>query len=329
MTASTKSVHLTRFDSKKAAMSIWDEDIVESEVEFDNSDVVEPDYDLPEKTGDTSVEVTEENREAAEVSKSKAMDAIFEGNLNEAIDHLTEAITLNPKSAMLHASRASVFVKLKKPNAAILDADGALQINPDLAKGHKARGMARALFGLWEEAARDLKTASKLDFDEETAMMLKKVDPNVKKIEEHRLKYERLRGERKVELERLRCEAESREVEYVSIFKNGQVIRIHSASELRFKLNAASTLFRLAIVYFTAAWCGPCRYTSPIYASLAGKYPKVVFLKVDIDEAMDVAAKWNVPSIPSFFFSKNDRVVDKVVEIDMNSLEKKIAQHAG
>lgn len=50
-----------------------------------------------------------------------------------------------------------------------------LQINPDSAKGYKVRGMARAMLGLWEEAASDLHVASKLDYDEEIGMALKKV----------------------------------------------------------------------------------------------------------------------------------------------------------
>ncbi|KAI3454356.1 hypothetical protein Pfo_011019 [Paulownia fortunei] len=320
------------FESKKANMlrdDMVDEEIVESEVELDNSDVVEPDYDPAEEMGDPSVEVTEENQEAAQVSKSIAMDAILEDKLDEAINHLTEAIILNPKSTMLYASRASVFVKLKKPNAAIRDADAALQINPDVAKGYKARGMARALLGLWEEAARDLHVASKLDFDEETSMMLKKVEPSAKKIKEHRQKYEHLRKERelrKIELERLRL---AQEAEFARMLKDGQVIRIESARELGIKLNAALKTSRLAIVYFTATWCGPCRYIAPVYASLAARYPKVVFLKVDIDEVMEAAADWNISSIPCFYFSKNGIVVDEVTDIDMNLLKKKVVQHAG
>lgn len=50
-----------------------------------------------------------------------------------------------------------------------------IQINPDSAKGHKIRGMARAMLGLWEEAARDLRIASTLDYDEEIGLVLKKV----------------------------------------------------------------------------------------------------------------------------------------------------------
>lgn len=49
------------------------------------------------------------------------------------------------------------------------------QINPDSAKGYKIRGMSRAMLGLWEEAASDLHVASKLDYDEEISMALKKV----------------------------------------------------------------------------------------------------------------------------------------------------------
>lgn len=104
---------------------------------------------------------------------------------------------------------------------------------------------------------------------------------------------------------------------------------IHSLSELDTKMNAATRTSRLVILYFTATWCGPCRFISPVYTSSASKYPKVVFLKVDIDEARDVAAKWNISSVPTFFFIKNGKEVDKVVGADKSALEKKIAQHAG
>ena len=50
-----------------------------------------------------------------------------------------------------------------------------LQINPDSAKGYKARGMARAMLGEWAEAAKDLHLASTIDYDEEISAVLKKV----------------------------------------------------------------------------------------------------------------------------------------------------------
>ncbi|XP_027919510.1 TPR repeat-containing thioredoxin TDX isoform X2 [Vigna unguiculata] len=313
------------------------DDLVESDIELDNADVVEPDNDPPQKMGDPSVEVTEENRNAAQLAKSKAVDAISEGNLDEALDQLTEAILLNPQSAILYATRASVFVKLKKPNAAIRDADTALKINPDSAKGYKIRGMSRAMLGLWEEAASDLHVASKLDYDEELSTVLKKVEPNARKIEEHRRKYDRLRKQKQQKGDPVKTEAsvkkeqetETQVQEALSALKDGQVIGIHSTGELEKKLSAASKTSRLAILYFTATWCGPCRFISPIYTSLAEKHPKVVFLKIDIDEARDVAASWNISSVPTFFFVKNGKEVDSVVGADKSTLERKIAQHAG
>ncbi|KAG2681453.1 hypothetical protein I3760_11G145500 [Carya illinoinensis] len=188
-----------------------EDEIIESDLELEG-ETVEPDNDPPQKMGDSSVEVSEESRDAAQTAKAKAMEAISEGNLEEAIENLTEAILLNPTSAIMYATRASVYVKMKKPNAAIRDANAALEINPDSAKGYKTRGMAQAMLGQWEDAAKDLHLASKLDYDEEINSVLKKVEPNAHRIEEHRRKYERLhkeREERKIERERQRRRAEA------------------------------------------------------------------------------------------------------------------------
>nr|KAJ0188609.1 hypothetical protein LSAT_V11C900475090 [Lactuca sativa] len=289
----------------------FNEDIIESDLELDDSDVVKPDIDPPQKMGDLLIEVTDENRDLAQTLKSKAIDAISQGKLDEAIEHLTEAIILNPSSAILYATRASVYVKLQKPNAAIRDADVALQINSDSAKGYKMRGIARAMLGLWEEAAYDLGIASSLDYDDEIGSLLKKIEPNVHKIKEHRRKYERLRKD-------MHTPAQT----------NGEVVAIHKAIELETRLTASSRSNQLVILYFTATWCGPCRFMAPLYAKLAEKHRKVVFLKIDIDEVRDVAAQWNISSVPSFFFTKNGKEIDKVVGADKTSLESKIAKYA-
>ncbi|RZB95942.1 Thioredoxin O1, mitochondrial isoform B [Glycine soja] len=39
-----------------------------------------------------------------------------------------------------------------------------------------------------------------------------------------------------------------------------------------------------AVFYFTAAWCGPCRFISPIVGELSKKYPHVTTYKIDIDQ---------------------------------------------
>uniref|UniRef100_A0A0E0M0Z7 Thioredoxin domain-containing protein n=1 Tax=Oryza punctata TaxID=4537 RepID=A0A0E0M0Z7_ORYPU len=284
-------------DMAMAEASSFEDEIMESDIELEG-EVVEPDNDPPQKMGDPSTEVSDEKRDQAQLCKNKGVDAFSEG-------------------------------KSKKPNAAIRDADAALKINPDSAKGYKSRGMAKAMLGKWEEAAQDLRMAAKLDYDEEIGAELRKVEPNVLKIEEHRKKYERLRKERdmkKAEMEKQRKRAE--EVSAASaVLKDGDVIAIHSSSELETKLKAASSLSRLVVLYFTAAWCGPCRFIGPVCKSLAEKHRNVVFLKVDIDELNSVAYRWNVSSVPSFFFVRNGKEIDKVVGADKNGLERKLAQH--
>ncbi|KAG8056692.1 hypothetical protein GUJ93_ZPchr0002g23565 [Zizania palustris] len=315
-------------DMAMAGESSFEDEIMESDIELDG-EVVEADNDPPQKMGDPSVEISDEKRDQAQLCKMKGIDALSEGKLDEAIEHLTEAVILNPTSAIVYATRAGVFVKAKKPSAAVRDADAALKINPDSAKGYKSRGMAKAMLGKWEDAARDLRMAAQLDYDEEIGTELKKVEPNVHKIEEHRKKYERLRIERdmkKADMEKQRKHAEEISAASAAL-KDGDVIAIHSSSELETKLKAASSLSRLVVLYFTAGWCGPCRFIGPVYQSLAEKHRNVVFLKVDIDELNSVAHRWNVSSVPSFFFLRNGKEIDKVVGADKNGLERKLAQH--
>nr|CAB3448466.1 unnamed protein product [Digitaria exilis] len=111
-----------------------DQEIVESDLELEG-DIVQSDHDdTPQKMGDPSVEVTEENRDASQEAKGKAMEAMSEGNLSDAIEHLTNAIVLNPLSAIMYGTRASVFIKMKKPAAAIRDANAALEVEPNVHK---------------------------------------------------------------------------------------------------------------------------------------------------------------------------------------------------
>ncbi|XP_072224676.1 hsc70-interacting protein [Leuresthes tenuis] len=171
----------------------------ESEIEIDMEGVIEPDTDGPQEMGDVDViEVSEEKMDQANERKMEAIDALGEGDLQKALDLFTEAIKLNPRLAILYAKRASVYIKMQKPNAAIRDCDRAISINPDSAQPYKWRGKAHRLLGHWEEAAKDLATACKLDYDEDASAMLKEVQPKANKIIEHRRKYERKREEKEI-----------------------------------------------------------------------------------------------------------------------------------
>lgn len=116
---------------------------------------------------------------------------------SDAVNFYTEAILLNP-TALFYAKRGQAFLKLNKPNAAIRDCDRALNLNPDSASACKFRGRAHRLLGNWEEAAKDLRQACKLDYDDEADEWLKEVTPNAKKIEQHKIKQERKKAEKEL-----------------------------------------------------------------------------------------------------------------------------------
>lgn len=70
------------------------------------------------------------------------------------------------------------------------------------------------------------------------------------------------------------------------------------------------------MIDFYATWCGPCKMMLPVVDAVAKEYEgKVKVCKLNVDEQPDLAAKYNVMSIPSFFFIKNGETVDSEVGI--------------
>lgn len=67
-------------------------------------------------------------------------------------------------------------------------------------------------------------------------------------------------------------------------------------------------------VDFWAEWCGPCRMVGPVVEELARDYEgKVDFVKVNVDEANDLASKYNVFSIPTLMVLHKGQVVAQQV----------------
>ena len=131
-----------RDDKTEESIKTDDASSEESDLEIDNEGVIEPDTDNPQEMGDENAEITKEMMDQANETKGAAIEALSNGELQKAIDLFTDAIKLNPRLAILYAKRASVFVKLLKPNAAIRDCDRAIEINPDSAHPYKWRGKA-------------------------------------------------------------------------------------------------------------------------------------------------------------------------------------------
>ena len=71
---------------------------------------------------------------------------------------------------------------------------------------------------------------------------------------------------------------------------------------------------KLAVIDFSAEWCGPCRMVSPIIHELAGEYQdRIVAGEVNVDENPQITAQYKVRNIPTVLFMKNGEVVDKQV----------------
>ena len=77
---------------------------------------------------------------------------------------------------------SSLYLKLKKPNAAIRDANAAIKLNPDSAQGYKWRGMAERLLGRLDNAATDLEKSCQLDYSDDANEALKEIRPKVSVI---------------------------------------------------------------------------------------------------------------------------------------------------
>ncbi|KAM3914519.1 hsc70-interacting protein [Leptodactylus fuscus] len=194
----TKPTQEDQKDEKEDHAPPQEAESEESDLEIDNEGVIPPDNEAPQEMGNDDLEVTEEMMNEANEKKVEAIKALGDGELQQAIDLFTDAIKLSPRIAILYAKRASVYVKLQKPNAAIRDCDKAIAINPDSAQPYKWRGKAHRLLGHWEESAHDLAMACKLDYDEDASAMLKEVQPRAQKIIEHKRKYERKRQEKEI-----------------------------------------------------------------------------------------------------------------------------------
>ena len=99
------------------------------------------------------------------------------------------------------------------------------------------------------------------------------------------------------------------------------------------------------IVDYWAPWCGPCRGFAPVFEQVSEEHPDVVFAKVNTDDEQEIAAHFQIRSIPTLMVFRDQvivfsqpgalpkgafqQVVQKAKDLDMNEVRKQIAEQEG
>ncbi|XP_052761085.1 uncharacterized protein LOC128203626 [Mya arenaria] len=88
---------------------------------------------------------------------------------------------------------------------------------------------------------------------------------------------------------------------------------------------------KLVVIDFWAGWCGPCKIIGPMFERLAkdtSLTSKVEFVKVDVDEAQDIAEWVGVECMPMIVFYRAGEKIDEFAGANTKVLEEKIREYA-
>jgi len=99
------------------------------------------------------------------------------------------------------------------------------------------------------------------------------------------------------------------------------------------------------IIDFWAPWCAPCRGFAPTFEAASEKQPGIVFAKVNTEEQQEIAAAFNIRSIPTLMMFRDqiiiyaeagalpanafEQLIDQAMALDMDTVRAEIAAQGG
>uniref|UniRef100_A0A9L0IFN5 Thioredoxin domain containing 8 n=1 Tax=Equus asinus TaxID=9793 RepID=A0A9L0IFN5_EQUAS len=99
---------------------------------------------------------------------------------------------------------------------------------------------------------------------------------------------------------------------------------IKDMDEFKTFLKAAGC--KLAVVEFSAKWCGACKRICPLFHAMSLQYQNVMFAKVDVDESRELAQTYHIKAIPTFQMFKQAQKIFEFCGADAKKLEAKIQE---
>lgn len=70
---------------------------------------------------------------------------------------------------------------------------------------------------------------------------------------------------------------------------------------------------RPVLVDFYAEWCGPCGMIAPVIEQIAAEHKEIEVVKVNVDNAVEIAAEYGIVSIPTVIFFKNGSETKRII----------------
>ena len=74
------------------------------------------------------------------------------------------------------------------------------------------------------------------------------------------------------------------------------------------------------VIDFYEDWCGPCKKLSPEFEKLSTEYDSITFLKVNTDEAEELAKHYDVSALPTIIYIKNGDTISMIKGFNLEKI---------